>query len=211
MVSGGERRRWDPERTGFAGGSARGSEVSPDNEAGTVNPERSAGMNMNRTFGGGFGAGFGRSKTTENDRDRQNFRKKAAATTSGWNPGRSSGFGTGGGRRGVEIRARHIMCRNYADLADAYAATLHKYGDTPPVREFARTAREISECESARRGGDLGWQITGRMNAMKLAIQSPLMSLQPGQMSHPFRMGGTENTPATYHVVYLEDRRSRRG
>lgn len=112
--------------------------------------------------------------------------------------------------RVVEIRARHIMCTDYTKLAEAYAALLHRYGDNPPSYEFSRTAKAVSKCETASKGGDLGWQMTGPMNSMPSAIQSACMPLEPGQMSRPFRVGGTSpSNPATYHVVFLEDRRNR--
>lgn len=98
----------------------------------------------------------------------------------------------------TENRARHILLRE--EDSDQPRRKLdelrRRIQDGTP---FERLARRHSQDEgSAARGGDLGWFGPG---AMTPAFQEVVETLEPGQVSEPFR------TPYGWHIVEVLERR----
>jgi NIMA-interacting peptidyl-prolyl cis-trans isomerase 4 len=88
-----------------------------------------------------------------------------------------------------QVKARHILCEKLSKLQEPYDQLYAAHGNRPPPQEFARVrssqlAEQLSECPSAKRGGDLGWFPRGKMVG---AFQEVAFSLEPGTMSTIFR------------------------
>ncbi|HSR54765.1 MAG TPA: peptidylprolyl isomerase [Alphaproteobacteria bacterium] len=64
---------------------------------------------------------------------------------------------------------------------------------------FALLARQFSQSDSARDGGDLGWVKPGELPP---DVEAELAKLEPGEVSAPIR------TAAGYHILYLRERRA---
>eukprot|EP00743_Colponemidia_sp_Colp-15_P005511 GILK01005927.1.p1 GENE.GILK01005927.1~~GILK01005927.1.p1 ORF type:complete len:138 (-),score=19.51 GILK01005927.1:193-564(-) len=97
------------------------------------------------------------------------------------------------------VKARHILCEKQSKILQAYTTLKDQFGDTPPSNEFAKVATEMSECSSAKRGGDLGWFPRGKMVG---DFQEVAFNLPPGKMSDPFR------SREGYHIVLVEGRKA---
>jgi parvulin-like peptidyl-prolyl isomerase len=110
-----------------------------------------------------------------------------------------------GTESGPEVRARHILIRADADATPAQRDSARQKAEALRQRavageDFAKLARENSADGSAAEGGDLGFFGRGRMVP---AFEQAAFALQPGQISP------VVETPFGYHVIKLEERRTR--
>lgn len=101
----------------------------------------------------------------------------------------------------TEHRARHILLRDAGD-SDQPRRQLdelrRRIADGASFEQLAR--RHSDDGNSASDGGDLGWFGPGEMSP---AFQEVVESLEPGQVSEPFR------TPYGWHIVELLEERER--
>lgn len=118
---------------------------------------------------------------------------------------------SGGGRLKTcnQVKARHILCEKLSKLQEPYDQLYAAHGNHPPAQEFARVsarqlAEQLSECPSAKRGGDLGWFPRGKMVG---AFQEVAFGLEPGTMSTIFRSPYALSRHG-YHVVLVEGRKA---
>jgi parvulin-like peptidyl-prolyl isomerase len=82
-------------------------------------------------------------------------------------------------------RARHILLE---DLEDAeYVLKKLNKGEN-----FEDLARDMSECESAKKGGDLGRFFSGQMNPQ---FEKALYNLKEGEISKPIQ------TEFGFHII----------
>jgi len=101
----------------------------------------------------------------------------------------------------VQTRARHILIRASDDSDQARRKLSELRRRIKDGESFATLARRHSEDEgTAARGGELGWFGPGEMTP---AFQDVVSTLEPGQVSEPFR------TPFGWHIVEVQDRRER--
>jgi len=101
----------------------------------------------------------------------------------------------------VQHRARHILIREQGDSDQPRRRLAELRRRINDGESFEVLARRHSEDEdSASRGGDLGWFGPGEMTP---AFQDVVSTLEPGQVSEPFR------TPFGWHIVEVLDRRER--
>ncbi|KAG5181954.1 hypothetical protein JKP88DRAFT_320213, partial [Tribonema minus] len=112
------------------------------------------------------------------------------------------------------VRARHILVkhqrsRNPTSFRDrdgagirartraAAAATLQQLasqlGDAPSEADFAKAAADVSDCSSAKRGGDLGVFARGKMQP---AFEAAAFELRRGGMS------GVVDTDSGCHLIF---------
>jgi len=89
----------------------------------------------------------------------------------------------------IIVKARHILCEKLSKLQESYDHLNAAHGNRPPSEEFARVsanqlAEQVSECPSAKRGGDLGWFPRGKMVGV---FQEMTFNFEPGTMSIIFR------------------------
>ncbi|MDZ7829299.1 MAG: peptidylprolyl isomerase [Halofilum sp. (in: g-proteobacteria)] len=108
----------------------------------------------------------------------------------------------GGGQQTItENRARHILLRDQGDSDQPRRKLAELRRRIEDGASFEQLARRHSEDEgTAAQGGDLGWFGPGEMTP---AFQEVVETLEPGQVSEPFR------TPFGWHVVQVQDRRER--
>ena len=85
----------------------------------------------------------------------------------------------------MNYKARHILLE---DLEDAE----YVLGKLNEGEDFAKLAKEYSECESSERGGDLGTFGSGIMDA---AFERALYHMKPGEISKPVQ------TKYGYHII----------
>lgn len=107
----------------------------------------------------------------------------------------------GGDQTITEYRARHILVRGTDDSDQPRRKLAELRRRIEQGASFEQLARRHSDDEgTAPRGGDLGWFGPGEMTP---AFQEVVETLEPGQVSEPFR------TPFGWHVVEVIDRRER--
>lgn len=116
---------------------------------------------------------------------------------------RESKSGAGDGKMLIkETRARHILMRPSVVMDDAkIRATLTAVrGQLVAGGDFAALAKQYSDDATADQGGDLGWVARG---AVVPEFQQVMDSLEPGQISEPFR------SRFGWHIVQVTERRER--
>jgi len=91
---------------------------------------------------------------------------------------------------GPRVKVRHILVEKEED-AKAILAQLKKGAD------FAELAKAKSKCTSAKRGGDLGWVMKGRMDP---DFEKAAFALKKGEMS------GVVKSSFGYHIILCEDK-----
>lgn len=108
----------------------------------------------------------------------------------------------GGGPQSVtEHRARHILLAGAGDSDRPRQELAELRRRIRDGASFEQLARQYSDDEgTAPRGGNLGWFGPGEMTP---AFQEVVETLEPGQISEPFR------TPFGWHVVEVLERRER--
>jgi peptidyl-prolyl cis-trans isomerase C len=92
------------------------------------------------------------------------------------------------------IKAIHILVDSEAQ-AKSILKQVKKGGD------FGQLARQHSKCQSAQRGGDLGWFGKGKMDP---AFEKAAFALKKGEVSEVVK------SPSGYHIIRLDDRRETR-
>mmetsp|Transcript_48937 Transcript_48937/g.123110 ORF Transcript_48937/g.123110 Transcript_48937/m.123110 type:complete len:141 (+) Transcript_48937:182-604(+) len=100
------------------------------------------------------------------------------------------------------VKGRHILCEKQGKLLEAYETMKQNYldkGMKVPPADFAKFAEKISECPSAKRGGDLGWFPRGKMNG---DFQDVAFSTPPGELSQPFKAANG------WHIFLCEGRKA---
>lgn len=101
----------------------------------------------------------------------------------------------------TEHRARHILLRDAGDADRAQQQLEELRRRILGGASFERLARQYSaDRGTATEGGELGWFGPGEMTP---AFQEVVETLEPGQVSEPFR------TPHGWHIVELLERRER--
>lgn len=101
----------------------------------------------------------------------------------------------------TEHRARHILLRDTSDSDRPRRELAELRRRIEDGASFEQLARRHSEDEgTAAQGGDLGWFGPGEMTP---AFQEVVETLEPGQLSEPFR------TPFGWHLVEVLDERQR--
>ncbi len=85
-----------------------------------------------------------------------------------------------------KIRCSHILCSKYSLALKA----LEKIKEGRP---FSEVAKEMSECPSRKRGGDLGWFSRGQMVK---EFERAAFSLKVGEMTEE-----PVKTPFGYHII----------
>jgi len=91
---------------------------------------------------------------------------------------------------GPRVKVRHILVEKEED-AKAILAQLKKGAD------FAELAKARSKCPSAKRGGDLGWVVKGRMDP---DFEKAAFALTKGEMS------GVVKSSFGYHIILCDDK-----
>ncbi|MFZ5532354.1 MAG: peptidylprolyl isomerase [Pseudomonadota bacterium] len=101
-----------------------------------------------------------------------------------------------------ETRARHILMRPSVVMNDAkIRATLANVrSQLVAGGDFAALAKQYSDDATADQGGELGWVARG---AVVPEFQQVMDSLEPGQISEPFR------SRFGWHIVQVTERRER--
>lgn len=87
------------------------------------------------------------------------------------------------------VRARHILIKiDPQDLENRIEEKRKKAGEilekAGKTKDFAALARQVSESETARTGGDVGWLQEGSVES---ALEKPLFSLKAGELSGVLR------------------------
>lgn len=101
----------------------------------------------------------------------------------------------------TEHRARHILLRDAGDTDRPRQQLEELRRRILDGASFEQLARQYSaDAGSAGEGGNLGWFGPGQMTP---AFQEVVETLEPGQVSEPFR------TPNGWHIVELLERRER--
>ena len=116
---------------------------------------------------------------------------------------RDSKAGSEAGKNLVrETHARHILMRPSVVMNDAkIRATLANVrSQLVAGGDFAALAKQYSDDATADQGGDLGWVARG---AVVPEFQQVMDSLEPGQISEPFR------SRFGWHIVQVTERRER--
>ena len=88
------------------------------------------------------------------------------------------------------VKASHILIKEDEAQAREILARIKK-GD-----DFAALAREFSQCQSAKKGGDLGWFSTGRMDP---AFEEAAFALKEGEISDVVK------SSFGFHIIKVED------
>lgn len=107
---------------------------------------------------------------------------------------------------GQETRARHILLKTPEGATPAQRDSVKRAVEAiqrlaaAPGADFAALARQYSQDGSKESGGDLGFFARGQMVPQ---FEQALDKLQPGQVSP------VVESPFGYHVIKLEERRSR--
>ena len=106
---------------------------------------------------------------------------------------------------GSEVRARHILLQVPSDAQPAQRDSARRLAEQIRARaaggeSFEALAQQYSQDGSAQQGGDLGYFGRGRMVPQ---FEQAAFALQPGQISQ------VVETPFGYHVIKVEDKRSR--
>eukprot|EP00053_Salpingoeca_punica_P005507 m.54870 g.54870 ORF g.54870 m.54870 type:complete len:242 (-) comp13273_c0_seq2:1134-1859(-) len=95
------------------------------------------------------------------------------------------------------VKGRHILCAKRSVIVEAYK----KIGGHGKVSltAFGNVAKDLSECSSGKKGGDLGWFARGKMEGK---FQEVAFGTPKGEMSEPFK--GANG----FHLFYCEDRKA---
>ncbi|HEX2203682.1 MAG TPA: peptidylprolyl isomerase [Longimicrobium sp.] len=106
---------------------------------------------------------------------------------------------------GVEVRARHILLQFPGDATPAQRDSVRRAVEAIRAQaaggaDFAALAQQHGQDGTKERGGDLGYFGKGQMVP---AFENAVFAMQPGQISP------VVETPFGYHVIKLEDRRTR--
>jgi peptidyl-prolyl cis-trans isomerase D len=100
-----------------------------------------------------------------------------------------------------QARARHILITVDSSATDADRTAARSRADALLARarrgeDFSALARENSEdTATSRNGGDIGYNVRGRMPA---AFDTAMFAMQPGQISN------VVTTPTGFHIIKLE-------
>jgi peptidyl-prolyl cis-trans isomerase C len=102
-----------------------------------------------------------------------------------------------------QVRARHILVKVGPDADEAVTKVAQDRAEEARQRvlegeDFAAVAKEVSECPSASRGGDLGAFTADRMVE---PFSEAAFALEPGKISEIVR------TSFGFHVIKVEERR----
>jgi peptidyl-prolyl cis-trans isomerase SurA len=101
------------------------------------------------------------------------------------------------------VHASHILVKmeqkaSKAEIEKAKQRIDSIYGALQAGADFAELAKQVSDCPSKSRGGDLGW--FGRRQMVK-EFEDAAFALQAGQMSKPFE------SPFGWHIILMKERK----
>ena len=101
------------------------------------------------------------------------------------------------------VHASHILVKmeqkaSKAEIERAKQRIDSIYGALQAGADFAELAKQVSDCPSKSRGGDLGW--FGRRQMVK-EFEDAAFALQAGQMSKPFE------SPFGWHIILMKERK----
>lgn len=118
----------------------------------------------------------------------------------------AKGGGRGGKKEGgdlknfSQVKARHILTDKEQKCRDAYAVIQQDFGDKAvPGSKFGLLAEKVSECSSAKKGGNLGWFPRGKMVG---EFETKAFSTPVGEVSAPFK------TTNGWHILLVEGRKA---